>query len=152
MGVAEHRAGIIFGKTLGGGGAWRLRGTEKDFFSYLQGIHLTVQTAGSERYRQNLQEQAVTNESLPEIFHPKIRLDSCLCCYFFRLSYLRMSDIARQHREGPSGDKDFRLVQCSTSQIQVRCGPVCLVSGSQTKPRTSVFLAQARDVGDVDYP
>ncbi|CAN0378545.1 unnamed protein product [Pylaiella littoralis] len=30
----------------------------------------------------------------------------------------RMSDIARQHREGPSGDKDFRLVQCSTSQIQ----------------------------------
>ncbi|CAN0093241.1 unnamed protein product [Ectocarpus sp. 12 AP-2014] len=30
----------------------------------------------------------------------------------------RMSDIARQHREGPSGDKDFRLVQCSTGQIQ----------------------------------
>ncbi|CAN0374273.1 unnamed protein product [Ectocarpus fasciculatus] len=32
----------------------------------------------------------------------------------------RMSDIARQHREGPSGDKDFRLVQCSTGQIQAR--------------------------------
>eukprot|EP00903_Cladosiphon_okamuranus_P019876 g18269.t1 len=30
----------------------------------------------------------------------------------------RMSDIARQHREGPSGDKDFRLVQCSKAQIQ----------------------------------
>eukprot|EP00904_Undaria_pinnatifida_P006272 jgi/Undpi1/2775/HiC_scaffold_14.g06152.m1 len=30
----------------------------------------------------------------------------------------RMSEIARKHREGPSGDKDFRLVQCSTAQIQ----------------------------------
>ncbi|CAM9552196.1 unnamed protein product, partial [Scytosiphon promiscuus] len=30
----------------------------------------------------------------------------------------RMSDIAKQHREGPSGDKDFRLVNCPTGQIQ----------------------------------
>ncbi|CAN0315345.1 unnamed protein product [Ascophyllum nodosum] len=43
---------------------------------------------------------------------------------FFNISGLcadisrRMTEIARKQREGPSGDKDFRLVQCNIGQIQ----------------------------------